>query len=103
MLVGLFAEAQLMKKEKGNLSFFERQFARIAAKKLFNLINPYVMTSWRTTLAGAIGALGTFLVTVNEPAWLPIVGQILVGLSLFLMGATARDNKVTSEQANTKK
>jgi hypothetical protein len=52
------------------------------------------MKSWKTTLAGAIGALGIYLST--QPGF-EIVGQILAGLGSFLTGLFARDNDKTSE------
>lgn len=92
------------KEEKPNkLSWVEKQIARIVAKKIYNELKPYIqMKSWRTTLAGAIGALGAYLVTVNDPAWLQIVGQVCIGLGMLLLGTSARDNKVTSEKAGAK-
>lgn len=57
------------------------------------------MKSWKTTLGGLVGAIGTYLVTVDDPAWLQVVGQVFVGLSLLIIGSSARDNGVTSKQA----
>lgn len=61
------------------------------------------MKSWKTTVAGALAALGAYLVTVNEPSWLPTLGKILAGASTAAIGFFARDNNVTSEQAGAKK
>ena len=60
------------------------------------------MKSWKTTLAGAIAALGTYLSSVNEPSWLHIVGQLMVGAGTFLIGMFARDNDKTSESVGAK-
>lgn len=57
------------------------------------------MKSWKTTVAGACGALGVYLETLHDPAWLATLGHVLVGAALLLGGASARDNNVTSEQA----
>lgn len=57
------------------------------------------MKSWKTTLFGALAAVGTFLST--QPG-LEIVGQVVTGLATFCLGAFARDNSVTSEQAGAK-
>lgn len=57
------------------------------------------MKSWKTTLFGALAAVGTYLAT--QPG-LEIVGQVLTGVATFLLGAFARDNNVTSEQAGVK-
>jgi hypothetical protein len=59
------------------------------------------MKSWKTTVFGAIGALGTFLITQDFAA-AEIIGQILMGLSTFLLGLSARDNDVSSEDAGAK-
>lgn len=85
------------------LSWFEKQLARIVAKKIYNQIKPYIdMKSWRTTLAGAIAALGTYLSTVDDPAWLQIVGQVMLAVGMLILGGSARDNKVSSEEAGAK-
>ena len=59
------------------------------------------MKSWKTTLAGAVGALATFLATQEAPG-LKLAGQVLTGISVALLGIFARDNNVTSEQAGAK-
>lgn len=56
------------------------------------------MKSWKTTAAGALGAIATFLVA-QENGTLKLIGQILSGVSVALLGLFARDNNVTSEQA----
>lgn len=60
------------------------------------------MKSWKTTLFGAVAALGVYLEGVNDPAWLPMVGKVLVMLGTAGVGFFARDNAVTSEQAGAK-
>lgn len=62
----------------------------------------FMKGSWKTTLGGAISAIGAFLITQDDPAWLSIVGQILMGLGTFIIGASARDNSVSSEEAGAK-
>lgn len=59
------------------------------------------MKSWKTTLAGAIAAVGAYLVA-NETGAAHTVGQVMVGLGPFLVGLFARDNNVTSEQVGAK-
>lgn len=59
------------------------------------------MKSWKTTLAGALGALGIYFAT-NSTGTLKVVGEILSGAGTFLLGMWARDNNVTSEQAGVK-
>ncbi len=59
-------------------------------------------TSWKTLVAGAVGSVGAYLVTVTDPAWVHTVGTILVGLSPVLLGLFARDEKVSSEAAGAK-
>lgn len=52
--------------------------------------------SWKTTVAGAVGAVGAYFSTL-EGSW-KVAGQILTGLATFLLGMFARDNDKTSEQ-----
>lgn len=59
------------------------------------------MKSWKTTLAGVIGAIGAFLVTQPDHT-VQVIGQALSAIGTFLLGLFARDNKVTSEQAGAK-
>jgi len=60
------------------------------------------MKSWKTTLAGAVTALGMYLQNVPEPEWLGTVGKVFVAVGTFLVGFWARDNKVSSEAAGAK-
>lgn len=61
-----------------------------------------MLSSWKTTLAGIIGILITALPTVQnwlqgQPvSWTPVLGALAAGIGLIF----ARDNNVTSEQAN---
>jgi len=57
------------------------------------------MKSWKTTLCGALGALGAYFATQTDPSWLPLVGKILGALAVAGVGLFARDNNVSSEQA----
>lgn len=52
------------------------------------------MKNWKTTLCGAITALGVFLTNQSDPK-LNIAGQVLVGLGTFLIGLVAKDSNVT--------
>jgi drug/metabolite transporter (DMT)-like permease len=52
------------------------------------------MVSWKTTLAGAISALGAYFVNLDDPI-MKIVGQVLVVLGPVLMGLFAKDSNVT--------
>lgn len=59
--------------------------------------------SWKTTAFGCIGAVGGVLVNQKDPAWLGIVGQILLALGTAGMGFSARDNNKTSEDVGLNK
>lgn len=48
--------------------------------------------NWKTTLCGAIGALGVYLMTVPEYA---VYGKILASAGVFLGGLFAKDGNVT--------
>lgn len=59
------------------------------------------MKSWKTTLGGALAALGAFFLT-QDFIFADILGALLNGGGMFFMGAYARDTDVTSEQAGAK-
>jgi len=58
------------------------------------------MKSWKTTLAGAIAALGVYFHSIPDMQFL---GDILAGAGAFLTGLFARDNDKTSEQIGVTK
>lgn len=60
------------------------------------------MKSWKTTVAGALAAIGTYLITIPEPSWIPTIGKILVGLGTAAIGFFARDNDKSSETVGAK-
>ena len=60
------------------------------------------MASWRTTVFGILAAAGTGLLAVKDPAWVATLGQIMAAIGAAGVGLSARDNKVSSEQAGIK-
>lgn len=60
------------------------------------------MKSWKTTLFGSVAALGAYLSTIHDPGWIAPLGQFMQAIGVFALGAVARDNSVTSEQAGAK-
>ena len=60
------------------------------------------MKSWKTTVSGAVAALGTYLTTQTDPAWLPMVGKLMVALGTAGVGIFARDNDKSSESVGAK-
>ena len=50
------------------------------------------MKSWKTTLAGCLAALGGYLGTQSDPAWLASAGKILCLISTAALGICARDH-----------
>lgn len=56
------------------------------------------MKSWKTTLFGAVTALGTYLATVEDPI-AKVVGQILMVLGPVLFGIFAKDANVSGTAA----
>lgn len=53
--------------------------------------------SWKTTAAGMLAAFGTWASKQHDPAWLPLLGDVVQMLGVFLLGLVARDKDVTSE------
>lgn len=61
------------------------------------------MSSWKTTLFGAVTALGLYLKNAaGAPDWLHTVGTVLALAGPSLLGYFSRDNNVTSESAGAK-
>ncbi len=50
------------------------------------------MKNWKTTLFGAVAALGAYLGTVADPTWLPMVGKVLAMVGTFGVGFFAQDS-----------
>jgi urea transporter len=59
-------------------------------------------TSPLTTIGGILAAIGAVLQAMSDPVW-HTIGACLAAVGLALLGASARDNKTTSEQANAGK
>ena len=49
-------------------------------------------TSWRTSIGGAMAAIGMILSQATEPAWAKTLGQIVTALGTVLIGFTAQDH-----------
>lgn len=60
------------------------------------------MKSWKTTTCGIFAAISGYLVTVQEPSWIPLAGKIMGAASMALMGLVARDNDKSSEDVGSK-
>lgn len=60
------------------------------------------MKSWKTTLAGAVTALGTYFASVGDPEWMKHVGQLMAISGPFIGGLFSRDNDKTSEDLGLK-
>ena len=60
-----------------------------------------VKTSWKTTFAGIAGSLGTAMTALENPT-LVLVGKILMAISVYFLGLSARDRDVSSEAEGAK-
>lgn len=58
------------------------------------------MKNWKTTLFGAITALGTYLAGVDDTIT-KVIGQILVVLGPLLLGIFAADSSSTTTTTTT--
>lgn len=61
-----------------------------------------MIKSWRTTLGGVLLAIGAFFVT-QDFDFAVIIGQVINALGALLLGGSARDNNVSSEEAGAAK
>jgi sulfite exporter TauE/SafE len=59
-------------------------------------------TSWKTTVGGVAGSLGTILGATAHDDVMKGIAAIVGGIGILLLGLAARDNNVTSEQAGAK-
>lgn len=97
------AQKEAIQEPGDGLSWVEKLFARYLAGRIYKQIKNYIsMKSWKTTLGGLLGAIGTYLLTVQDPAWVQMVGMVVNALGLLILGGSARDNTVTSEDAGAK-
>jgi hypothetical protein len=73
------------------------------AKKIINLATDKIMkkSSWKTTLGGILMAGGPALKGMLPPQW-DWIGDALIALGGLIVGASARDNSVTSEEAGAR-
>lgn len=55
------------------------------------------MLNWRTTLGGILAAIGQYLETIVDPAWVSAIGKVLSIAGVFIIGLTARDTNVSTE------
>lgn len=51
------------------------------------------MKNYKTTICGILAAVGTYLQT--QTGWLQVTGQVLSAVSIFLLGASAKDHNIT--------
>lgn len=63
---------------------------------------PTKKPSWKTSVGGALGAIGTTLSGFSSDDVLKGIGVIASGIGILLLGLAARDNNVSSEQAGAK-
>ena len=61
------------------------------------------MKSRKTTLCGALAALGAYLASVTDPPWLATLGHGLTIAAPALLGLFARDNDKRSEDVGAGK
>ena len=59
------------------------------------------MKSWKTTLGGALVGLSPLSKSALPPNW-HWISDALLTIGGIILGASARDNNVTSEQAGAK-
>lgn len=83
-----------------SMSLRQKLWLLVQINKLTNELR-MKKTSWKTTLGGIVAALGPFLKTSLPADW-SWVGDALLSIGSLIIGLSARDNKVTSEDAGAK-
>lgn len=73
----------------------------IFANNSVNQIKNMKAVSWKTTLGGILAAAGQFVPQFLPPSW-HWLSPALTGIGALIIGASARDNGVSSEQAGAK-
>ena len=79
-----------------------RVVVKVLAGKLNQWMEAHKMKSWKTTVFGLVSAIGAYLVTVNDPAWVSSLGKVLALVGPIGLGLVARDNDKSSEDVGTK-
>ena len=82
------------------LSLLKKLWLINQANKLINEIT-MKKTSWKTTLGGILAMLGPIAKTSLPASW-AWVGDALLSIGSLVIGLSARDNSVTSEEAEAK-
>lgn len=59
----------------------------------------YIIANWKTTLFGALGAVGVFLASNPETA---VIGKAVSMISITLLGIFSRDANKSSESSGVK-
>ena len=55
------------------------------------------LKSAKTTIAGALAAVGAWAMSQSDPSWLASVGSVVEIVALALLGYWSRDNDKSSE------
>lgn len=58
------------------------------------------MKNWKTTAAGLLTAIGVYLSTIKDPAWVGTAGTVLMGVGAALTGFLAKDLNVTNAEVS---
>lgn len=61
------------------------------------------MKNWKTTVGSLVIAIGTALITIEDPVWLKHIGNILIGAGGVLIGMLAKDYDTTGVGSNARK
>lgn len=59
------------------------------------------MKSWKTTVGGILLAIGGFFLT-QDFAFAEVIAQVINAIGALLLGVSARDNNVSSEEAGVR-
>lgn len=59
------------------------------------------MKNLRTTIGGALAAIGTIAIQVPSPEWVALSGTAMMAVGSIVLGTSARDHKTVTQTQPT--
>lgn len=70
-----------------------KNIANLVSVVLVSLIKVRLMdkNNWKTTVGAVVAAIGIALSSIEDPAWLKLIGQLLTGTAIIFFGYNTKD------------